>query len=119
MLLSAGCAVGGSAEGVQPLSVMKKDRNWSGRLGVDSAGSRGRLGVASCLRMGSESVDLLVGTWGFQMSHGGLGGVGTRGDRVQVVVLLSFFRNREVVRFRWWVNRQRCLLSDCEFFVMR
>jgi hypothetical protein len=45
------------------LSGMKKGQNWSGRQGVGSVGSRGRLGVASCLRMGSESVRLLVGTW--------------------------------------------------------
>jgi hypothetical protein len=60
MLLSAGCAVSrGSAEEI----LMKMGRNWSGRRGVGSVGSRGRLGVASCLMMGSKSVDPLVGTW--------------------------------------------------------
>jgi hypothetical protein len=63
MLLSAGCAVSrGGAEGLRALSVMQTVRNWSGRRGVGSVGSRGRRGVASCLKKGSESVRPLVCT---------------------------------------------------------
>jgi hypothetical protein len=53
------------------------------------------------------------------MSHCRLGGGGTRDVRVRVVMLKYFFQNQEVVRFRWWVNRQRSLLSDCEFLLLR
>lgn len=73
----------------------------------------------TCLRRRSKSVDLLVDTLRLESSQCRLGGGGMRGVHVRAGVLRSFFRNREGVRFRRWVNRELSLLNDCELLLLR